>query len=590
MRFFAILLSVAWANYVLAQSYLNASTSAVPSFTTINGTAVANPSAFVTNLQLSVEDLWDFFVGPVDIANTTTTIEATPVPSSSLIPPPYLGNYAFPPGRQVPLVRKNESWSFPKDFYLGVAGAAFQIEGAAKAEGKGPSTWDVNMHRVPNFVSDNSTGDITDNNYYMYKQVPTEDIARLAAIGVNAYSFSVAWTRLFPFGTGPVNELGIAHYNDVIDTCIQYNITPMATIYHWDMPALLQNKYGGWLGEEVVEDFTEYARVAYSRFGDRVKHWFTINEPIVICTQQYPMPDGYWRNFSIPKTNQQFVCGRNILLAHAQAYRLGKTLVPDSSITFKHNGGHKIPLTNSSADAEAVQRAWDFNEGWFADPVFLTGDWPSTVNDYVSSFLPPFTSQQKDLIRGSADFFAHDAYTAQFYMAPDEGIRSCIHNASNPLYPSCANSTYTYGPAQGNWVIGPAADPHSPWLHRATDWFPAFMSYINTTWPSPAIQVTEFGFAEPFEASKTLLQDILWDPIRTSYFHDYMEAILVSLSEGINITAALAWSFVDNLEWNQGKSVRFGMQYVNFSDPSLERHYKASFFEYTNMYKTYVQK
>ncbi|KAH0029444.1 glycoside hydrolase, partial [Aureobasidium melanogenum] len=586
MRFFPILSSVAWANYVLGQSYLNASTSAVPSSTTIDGTAVANPSAFVTNLQLSVEDLWDFFVGPVDIANTTTTVEATPVPSSSLIPPPYLGNYAFPPGRHVLLTTKNESWSFPKDFYLGVAGAAFQIEGAAKAEGKGPSTWDVNMHRVPNFVSDNSTGDITDNNYYMYKQ----DIARLAAIGINAYSFSIAWTRLFPFGTGPVNELGVAHYNDVINTCIQFNITPMATLYHWDMPALLQNKYGGWLGEEVVEDFTEYARVAYSRFGDRVKHWFTINEPIVICTQQYPMPDGYWRNFSIPKMNQQFVCGRNILLAHANAYRLGKTMLPDSSITFKHNGGYKIPLTNSSADAQAVQRAWDFNEGWFADPVYITGDWPSTVNDYVSSFLPPFTSQQKDLIRGSADFFAHDAYTAQFYMAPDEGIKSCISNASNPLYPSCANSTYTYGPAQGNWVIGPAADPHSPWLHRATDWFPVFMSYINTTWPSPAIQVTEFGFAEPFEASKTLLQDILWDPIRTSYLHDYMEAILISLSEGINITAALAWSFVDNLEWNQGKSVRFGMQYVNFSDPSLERHYKASFFEYTNMYKTYVEK
>lgn len=97
-------------------------------------------------------------------------------------------------------------------------------------------------------------------------------------MGINAYSFSIAWTRLFPFGTGPVNELGIAHYNDIIDTCIQYNITPMATLYHWDMPALLQNQYGGWLGEQIVGDFTEYARIAYSRFGDRVKHWFTINE------------------------------------------------------------------------------------------------------------------------------------------------------------------------------------------------------------------------------------------------------------------------------------------------------------------------
>ncbi|THW90083.1 glycoside hydrolase [Aureobasidium pullulans] len=574
------------AREILAQNYTNVTTSAVPSSTTVNGTAVANPSAFVTKLQLSVEDLWDFFVGPVDTANTTTTIEATPVPSSSLIPPPFIGSYGFPPGRQVPLVTKNESWSFPKDFYLGVAGASFQIEGAARADGKGPSTWDVNMHRVPGFATDNSTGDITDNNYYMYKQ----DIARLSAMGINAYSFSIAWTRLFPFGTGPVNELGIAHYNDIIDTCIQYNITPMATLYHWDMPALLQNQYGGWLSEQIIGDFTEYARIAYSRFGDRVKHWFTINEPIVICTSQYPMPAGYWRNFSIPNIEQPFVCGRNILLAHAEAYRLGKSIIPDSSITFKNNGGYKVPLTNSSADAEAVQRAWDFNEGWFADPVYLTGDWPSTVNDHVSSFLPPFTSQQKQLILGSADFFAHDAYTAQFYMAPDAGIESCVANASNPLYPSCANSSYTYGPAQGNWAIGPAADSHSPWLHRATDWFPAFMSYINTTWPSPHIQITEFGFAEPFESSKTLLQDILWDPIRTSYYHDYMEAILISLSEGIKITAALAWSFVDNLEWNSGFSVRFGLQYVNFTDSTLERHYKASFFEYTNMYQTYVEK
>ncbi|KAI5268735.1 glycoside hydrolase [Aureobasidium subglaciale] len=328
----------------------------------------------------------------------------------------------------------------------------------------------------------------------------------------------------------------------------------MATLYHWDMPALLQHKYGGWLGEEIVEDFTEYARVAYSRFGDRVKHWFTINEPIVICTSQYPMPEGYWRNFSIPDIQQQFRL-RQIALA----------------------------------DAEAVQRTWDFNEGWFADPVYLTGEWPSTVNNHVSSFLPPFTSQQKEMILGSSEFFAHDAYTAQFYMAPDAGIESCVANSSNPLYPSCANSTYTYGPAQGNWAIGPSADAHAPWLHRATDWFPAFMPYINTTWPSPSIQITEFGFAEPFESSKTLLQDILWDPIRASYYHDYMEAILISLSEGIKITAALAWSSVDNLEWNSGFSIRFGMQYVNFTEPSLERHYKANFFEYTNMYKMYVE-
>lgn len=113
------------------------------------------------------------------------------------------------------------------------------------------------------------------------------------------------------------------------------------------------------------------------------------------------------------------------------------------------------------------------------------------------------------------------------------------------------------------------------------------MSYINTTWPSPSIFISEFGFAEPFETSKTLLPDILWDSLRTAYFHDYMTAILMAIADGIKIQAAVAWSFVDNLEWNEGFSIRFGMQYVNWTDPALERHYKASFFEYTDMFQKY---
>ena len=174
-----------------------------------------------------------------------------------------------------------------------------------------------------------------------------------------------------PFGRGPVNEQALAHYEDVIDTCIQYGVEPLVTLYHWDLPLYLQNLYGGWLSEEIVPDFVEYARVVFGRYGPKVKKFFTVNEPIVFCGD-YPLPDGYFAATAIPAKQQPYFCGQSVLLAHSQAYQLGKSMGIES-ISFKTNGGYKIPLTNSSADLEATQRAWDFNEGWFANPIFING-------------------------------------------------------------------------------------------------------------------------------------------------------------------------------------------------------------------------
>lgn len=371
-----------------------------------------------------------------------------------------------------------------------------------------------------------------------------------------------------PFGRGPVNEEAIAHYNDVIDTCIEYGVIPAATLYHWDTPLALQDTYGGWLSENIVNDFVEYARVAFGAFGDRVDHWYTVNEPIVFCNQ-YPLPAMYFKNFTIPNKEQPFYCGQSVLLAHSKAYHLGKSMMPNATISYKNNGGYKIPLTNSSADAQAVQRAWDFNEGWFSDPIFLTGDYNQNVKDYVSGFLRPLTQDEQTAILGSADFYAHDAYTAQFYFEPAGGIAACLSNASDPLYPTCADTGYNYSTADGGWAIGAYSDPLAPWLHKATDWLPAFMHYIYDTWvtPSPgpakAIAITEFGFAEPYEASKTVLQDILYDPIRSSYYHDYMRAMLMTMSEGVPIIGCLAWSFYDNFEVS---SSSFNLTFVPSTD------------------------
>jgi beta-glucosidase/6-phospho-beta-glucosidase/beta-galactosidase len=387
-----------------------------------------------------------------------------------------------------------------------------------------------------------------------------------------------------PFGRGSINEQALAHYEDVINTCIQYNVEPIVTLYHWDLPLYLQNLYGGWLSEDIVTDFSEYARVVFNRFGNKVNKFVTVNEPIVFCST-YPLPEGYFASTTIPKKQQPYFCGQNVLLAHAKAYHLGKSLMPNSSISFKTNGGYKIPLTNSSEDATAVQRAWDFNEGWFATPTFLTGDYPSFLKEYVSTFLRPFTSAEKSEINGSCDIFMHDAYTSQFYMAPDGGIAACTSNISHPLYPSCVNSSYTLPSSSGGWNIGYAADPGSPWLHKATDWVPAFLHYMQDTWHPRAIAVTEFGFAEPFEELKQLVGDIRFDLARTAYFHDYMQGILMAMSEGVNVVGTLAWSILDNLEWSQGYTVKFGLQYCNFT--TQERFYKASFFEYVRAFELY---
>lgn len=163
-----------------------------------------------------------------------------------------------------------------------------------------------------------------------------------------------------------------------------------------------------------------------------------------------------------------------------------------------------------------------------------------------------------------------------------------MSNSSKPLYPSSANTSYAYTASSGGWNIAPAADPGSPWLHKATDWVPQFLHYIQNTWkPSGGISVSEFGFSEPFEELKQLTADIRSDLARTTYYHDYMEAILIAISEGVNVVGTLAWSILDNLEWSGGYTVKFSMQYVNFTAP--ERYFKSSFFEYVNAFKVYQE-
>lgn len=266
-------------------------------------------------------------------------------------------------------------------------------------------------------------------------------------------------------------------------------------------------------------------------------------------TNTHQMAEGYFVESSIPRKQQQYYCGHHAILAHAKVYHLAKSLGLEGTVAFKNNGGYKIPFSNSSEDALATQRAWDFNEGWFANPVYINGDYPPAFKSFASSIGLEFTDDEKSMIKGTHDIFAHDAYTSSFYYAPDVGVEACVSDPSNELYPGCFNSS-NVGPT--GWLIGAASDQYTSWLQVATEWVPPFLHYIQETWPSGGIVVSEFGFSEPYEELRTVLVDILIDPIRSMYYRNYMQAILIAISEGVNVVGCLAWSIMDNLEWSSG--------------------------------------
>ena len=233
---------------------------------------VASATTYLAQTDFSNERLnllWDQ-VGPISTGAVSSTVSPTPEPS------------AYPsPGVFHPLVPSYATnltnAKLPAGFRWGVASSAYQVEGAAKDEGKGPSVWDLLAHRVPNLIADNSTGDTVAEHYYLYKQ----DFARLKSLGIPSFSPSFSWPRFFPFGKGPLNAQGVSHYDDVISSMISQGIQPAVTLFHWDTPLALFNEYGAWTDEQIVDDFFNYATFVISRYDKYVDIWYTFNEPQV---------------------------------------------------------------------------------------------------------------------------------------------------------------------------------------------------------------------------------------------------------------------------------------------------------------------
>ncbi|KAJ3513198.1 hypothetical protein NLJ89_g3092 [Agrocybe chaxingu] len=351
-----------------------------------------------------LEKIWDLVGGPVSPPPfTTTRVPCTPIPVPT--PPSLYPEWFSPrPANLLPNLK------FPEGFVFGVATAAFQVEGAAKADGKGPSIWDWNS-RQPGGVPDGSTGDVVHLQYYLYK----EDVERVAALGVNAHSFSISWARIFPFGTAdsPLNQAGLDHYSDVIDYHLQAGVEPIVTLFHWDTPLALHAYYGGFMAPESVDDFVHYAKTVFKAYNGRVKTWFTFNEPRGFCgffgSSQFTF--GAILPPPLNVSSAPFHCIYNILRAHAGAVKdLLRTKTPafremgiEGEISFKSENFIGPPWrANSTEDAEASERRTAFQIGIFADPVFITGDWRKILTDTLSpEYLPRLTEEEKKDILGA---------------------------------------------------------------------------------------------------------------------------------------------------------------------------------------------
>lgn len=453
------------------------------------------------------------------------------------------------------------SQQFPTNFIWGSATSAYQIEGAWNEGGKGPSIWDV-FCLIPGKVHAGDTGEIACDHYHRI----TEDVALMKAMGLKAYRFSIAWSRILPAGRGTINQQGVDFYNKLINELMHAGIEPWVTLYHWDLPAALEFEIDGWLGTEIADVFADYATVCFAHFGDRVKNWITINEAWVTAIL------GYGHGVFAPgkKSNDlPYVAAHNLLLAHAKAvhvYRAKFQQKQKGVIGITNNCDWREPLTDSIADQEAAQRALEFFLAWFADPVYK-GDYPAVMKLKLGNRLPIFTEAEKILLKGSSDFFGLNHYTT--------------------MYASDATHNKEEGSVYGNGGLSEDQDVN---LSILPDWKLTDMQWAIVPWGckkllqwiaeryhNPPIFITENGCA----FDDKLIDGKVDDVERIAFFKGYISAIGEAIETGVNVKGYFIWSLLDNFEWASGYAKKFGIHYVE--KDSLNRIPKSSALWYANV-------
>ncbi|XP_052747119.1 myrosinase 1-like [Bicyclus anynana] len=469
-------------------------------------------------------------------------------------------------------VNRHEIRKIPDGILFGTATASYQVEGAWNEDGKSESIWDRLTHSTPCPVKNCDTGDIADDSYHQYER----DVEMLRELGLDFYRFSLSWTRILPTSfPDKINEKGVEYYNNLIDEMLKYNIQPMVTLYHWDLPQKLQDM-GGWTNPHVVDWFTDYARIVFELFGDRVKYWFTINEPREVCYEGYGGPS------LAPLYNMtgyaDYMCAKNILVAHAKTYHMYK-----NEFSKIQGGTVGIAISanwfeaESEKEAEAAEEARQFEWGTYINPIFSkNGDFPAVMKERVAaksfeqgffrSRLPEFSPEEVELIKGSSDFLGINHYTSKLI------YRNASLTSDTYPSPSFYDDMGVMSYYDSTWESGV-----SSWLKIVPWGFYNLLTKLRTDYDNPPIYITENGFST-YEG--------LEDDSRISYYRQYIDAMLDAVDEGSDVRAYTAWSLMDNFEWLQGYANRFGLYEVDYEDPKRTRTARKSAYVYKEMLRT----
>ena len=426
--------------------------------------------------------------------------------------------------------------SFPRDFLWGAATSAYQIEGATHEDGRGLSVWDQ-FAATPGCTYQGETGDVAVDHYHRMEQ----DVALMADLGLNSYRFSIAWPRIQPEGTGAVNQTGLDFYSRLVDQLLAHGITPVATLYHWDLPLALFEQ-GGWRRRETAYVFAEYAATMMQTLGDRVRWWITQNEPW--C----PAYLGYYEGIHAPGVRGDIQAavdvGHHLLLSHGLATQAMRSVAPaDTRIGIALN---LFPIFAGDARAETlrvVEQAHRFHNRWFLDPIYRGEYTPGLFKD-LGANPPPIQDNDLKTISVPTDFLGVNYYNRWIVRA--RGDAHASGNGSGIEYVTdLPDATFT----EMGWEVY----PHGLGM---------ILEEIARNYHPQTLLITENGAAF----------DDVWngdsrvsDPKRVLYLSEHLRAVGDAIAHGVPVGGYFVWSLFDNYEWAEGYSKRFGMVYVDFA-------------------------
>ena len=469
---------------------------------------------------------------------------------------------------------------FPEGFLWGSASAAYQVEGGWNADGKGISIWDKYV-RIPGMTFKDTNGDISVDHYHRYK----EDIALMAEMGLKAYRFSIAWTRIFPEGRGEVNQKGIDFYDDLINELIKHKIEPVITIYHWDLPQALQDLYNGWEGREIIEDFNNYAKVLFENYGDRVKYWVSLNEQNIFIGL------GYLRGMHPPGVKdykRMYEANHIASLANAKAIATFRKIVPDGKIGPSFAYTPEYPYNSNPENILASENAEEINTNWWMD-VYAWGKYPVIALKFLKEkgWNPTIKDGDMELLKeGKPDFMGVNYYRSGTYEL----------NSLDGIGIGGFNTTGQKGTTKEEGVAGAFKTKKNEFLETTNwDWeidpegLRIGLRRITSRYGLP-ILISENGLGE---YDKLEEGNIINDDYRIDYLRKHITACKEAITDGVELIGYCTWSFTDLLSWLNGYQKRYGFVYVNreeLDEKDLARYKKASFYWYKDVIKSNGEK